>query len=231
MSFLIKNASPKLIYVQHGGGYGLNYKRLMYQIEESGCDEMYFWGTGDKNVFPTRFKSDGFRRMNDKSYIILSERKSADPVQAKEYINIANSLRGSLEKKMKVVIYPNANFNSEDDILQYGISYPEHEIAKLTVYDSIRQSLVYARILSQRPFLISDDIPIRINNANAEKFVELLRSSGLLVPRDELFDVISLWLSKPKNLFESDFKAQADDLLNHVLNQKKLSDIVDDYLQ
>ena len=73
-------------------------------------------------------------------------------------------------EKTRVVAYPSANFNSESDILQYGISYPEHERAKLTVYDSIRQSLVYARILTRRPFLISDEMPIHINNYNAEKF-------------------------------------------------------------
>ncbi len=231
MSFLIRNASPKLIYVQHGGGYGLNYKRLMYEIEELGSDEMYYWGTGQKNVFPTRFKSNGFRRMNNKSFIILSERKNSHPTRANEYIDIAENMNDLFGKKTRVVAYPSANFDSESDILQYGISYPEHERAKLTVYDSIRQSLVYARILTQRPFLISDEMPIHINNNNAEKFVDLLRSSGLLVPREELFDRISFWLSKPIDLFESEFKNQANDLFNHVLNQKKLNDLVDDYLQ
>ena len=98
MSFLIRNASPKLIYVQHGGGYGLNYKRLMYEIEELGSDEMYYWC--QKNVFPTRFKSNGFRRMNSRSFFILSERKNSNPTRANEYIDIAENMNDLFGKKL-----------------------------------------------------------------------------------------------------------------------------------
>ena len=226
MSFLIKNSLPKLIYVQHGGGYGLNHKRIMYEIEERGSDEMYFWGTGNKNVFPTRFKSKGFRKINDKSFFILSERKNSSQNEVSRYIDLATDINNSIRSNLSVIAYPNADFQLDSEILRYGISYPEHEMAKLNIYDSIRQSLIYARILTKRPFLIIDDISIDVNTENGEKYVNLLRSTEILIPKEETSELIKLWLSKPKESFEKDFIHQSKDLLDHVLNQPKLNDLV-----
>ena len=66
LSFLVKNNNSKLIFVQHGGGYGLNKDRLDYVIEHEGADTMYYWGTGDHNVFPTRYRTKNFGKINSK---------------------------------------------------------------------------------------------------------------------------------------------------------------------
>ena len=75
---IIRNNKSDLYYTQHGGAYGLNDKRVEYQLEDAGCKTMYYWGTGEYNIFPTRFRESSFGRISSDVLLILSENKNID---------------------------------------------------------------------------------------------------------------------------------------------------------
>ena len=83
LSFLVKNNNCKLIYIQHGGGYGLNKEHQAWTIEDDGADTMYYWGTGDNNVYPTRYRNNYFSKMRHQIAIVLSDKKDEETMGCK----------------------------------------------------------------------------------------------------------------------------------------------------
>ena len=76
--------------------------------------------------------------------------------------------------------------------IQQGVGYTQHEKAQLIVYENLEQSLIYARILSKRPFLIIDEDSdkltpkVELLSDNAFKFILLLKEAGILVSFEEI---------------------------------------------
>jgi len=77
---LVKNNNCKLVYVQHGGGYGLIKSHIGHQIEDSGADIMYYWGTGDNNVYPTRYRNKYFSKISRRAVIVLDDYKDENTI-------------------------------------------------------------------------------------------------------------------------------------------------------
>lgn len=229
MSALVRNNQSILYYVQHGGGNGIIdiRERVVSQIEEEGCQKMYYWGTGKNNVFPTRYKKNGFKSMKNNCKIILSERKNTDPDSLKFYESIRDSLRKNSNSQIDLILYPNFkeidSFTLKDHKL--GIGYRDNENSGLNIYDSIVHSLIYARILARRPFLIVDDFKVSPINSSAVKFIQLLRESGILISRTDIEEAAFLLLSLDPIEREKRFIKIADSVLKHILDQPKLEDI------
>jgi len=226
MSFLVKNNNCKLIYVQHGGGYGLYKNHQAYQIEDEGADTMYYWGTGDNNVYPTRYRKKYFSKVCNQTAIVLGDKK--DEKTIKPYVRTAEKIANKLQATCIVVAHPNGpKFDYKN--IQYGIGYRQHEKAQLIVYDNVGQSLIYARILSKRPFLIIEGSSSKLapQSDNAFKFISLLQESGILIPLEELEYKMNYWMQFSPKEAEREFEKKAQLIFNHVLNQPKIQNIFD----
>ena len=226
LSFMIKNNHSKLIYVQHGAGYGLNKKHQAWQIEEKGADLMYFWGTGDNNVYPTRYRDKYFSKMCNRAVIVLSDKK--DEKTIKPYVRTTEKIAKKLQATCILVAHPNGpKFDYKN--IQYGIGYRQHEKAQLVVYDNVAQSLIYTRILSKRPFLIIEGSSSKLapQSDNAFKFISLLQESGILIPLEELEYKMNYWMQFSPKEAEREFEEKAQLIFNHVLNQPKIQNIFD----
>jgi hypothetical protein len=222
LSFLAKKDKSKLIYVQHGGGYGLSKDHQAWQIEEDGAEKMLFWGTGDTNVYPTRYRNKYFSKINKEILIILDNKQNYESIRP--FIKLSENINTNIKKRCIVVSHPNGlSFNNK--YIQKGVGYRQHEKAQLVVYDRISQSLLYARILSKRPFLVIDDnsnkaiTPI---SENAIKFLSLLKEVGILVSIEELNDSVKFWASfSPKEASEI-FGQKVQPFFDHILGQPKI---------
>jgi len=225
LSFLIKKNRSKLIYIQHGGGPGLNKENIQYEIEHSGADMMYYWGTGEKNVYPTRYRNKFFSKIDKQVLIVLSDKKNENTIQP--YINLAENAQTKWQSSFLVVAHPNGpRFTSNN--IQYGIGYKQHEKAKLVIYDNIFQSLLYPRILTRRPFLVIEsgfDIS-KTQNENATKFVLILKEAKILIPLSELESRVNYWMQFSNNEILIEFEKIASSLYKHVLDQKKIEKIM-----
>jgi len=225
LSFLVKNNNSKLIYVQHGGGYGLNKEHQAWQIEEKGADLMYYWGTGDNNVYPTRYRERYFSKICNQTVIVLSDKK--DEKTIKPYVRTAEKIANKLQATCIVVAHPNGpKFDYKN--IQYGIGYRQHEKAQLIVYDYVGHSLIYARILSKRPFLIIEGSGSKLapQSDNAFKFISLLQESGILIPLEELEYKMNYWMQFSPKEAECEFEKKAQLIFNHVLNQPKIETLL-----
>ena len=225
LSFLVKNSKSKLIFVQHGGGYGLNDKRVEYQLEDVGCKTMYYWGTGEHNIYPSRYKNKSFPKMNSEIQLILSANKNKDKRSRDYYIAQAEKLESSHGAEVSIVAFPNADkekFTYKN--MRFGISSRDHQKSKLVIYDSVAQSLLFSRILSKRPFLVVDDFITDAHNPSAKKFLKLLKECNLLLSREDLLDRTLFWSSMSEDILVDEFIRSAEPFLNHVLDQPKLEE-------
>jgi hypothetical protein len=225
LSFLIKNNNSQLIYVQHGGGYGLYKNHQVWQIEEGGADKMYYWGTGDHNVYPTRYRNQYFSRINSEICIILEDKKDNETI--KPFIELSEFIDTNLKKRCVVVAHPNGP-TFEHNNIQKGIGYRQHEKAQLIVYDRITQSLIYARILSKRPFLILEENEQNITmpgSDNAYKFISLLREVGILIKKEDLNEKVEYWAKLSSKEATLKFNEIAQPFLEHVLGQPKIESV------
>jgi len=226
-SIIRKNKSD-IFYLQHGGGYGLRMNRIQYMIEEDGCKKMFFWGTGNHNIFPSRYKSVFFPKIGSDVAIVLSSNKNIDTDGRNAFISIAKSLQNKTEVKPALIAYPGSCKSIFDySNTQLGISYRNHLKARLVIYDSVGQSLLFARILSKRPFLIVDDFPLEIdkNNKNAQRFIFLLREAKLLINRTDVIEQTMFWLSLDVEEMQNKFNEIASEFFDHVLSQPTINEI------
>jgi hypothetical protein len=221
LSFLVKNNNCRLVYVQHGGGYGLNKNHLTHKIEDDGADLMYYWGTGDNNVYPTRYRDKYFSKMCHKAIIVLSDKE--DNTTIKPYVGLVKKLTN---KHISCIIaaHPNGpKFGHK--YIQLGIGYRQHEKAQLVIYDRIGNSLFYTRILTKRPFLIVDSYVLYPQSDNAIKLIALLREAGILIPFNEVEQNINYWMQFSPKEAKLEFEKKAHLIFNHVLNQPKIQEI------
>ena len=54
LAFLACANNAAVKYVQHGGYYGFA-NDIVHEIERTSCHEMFYWGVGIKNCYPTKF--------------------------------------------------------------------------------------------------------------------------------------------------------------------------------
>jgi len=225
LSFLIKNNNSKLIYVQHGGGYGLNGNHLGHQMEDSGAKIMYYWGTGDNNVYPTRYRNKYFSKISRRVVIVLSELKDENTI--KPFTQLADMVTNEWQIPCAVVAHPNGPRLTCKNI-QYGIGYKQHEKAQLVIYDNITQSLIYPRILSRRPFLILDSglNKLQVQSDNARKYILLLKETEILISPEGLGDKVNYWIKLRPKEAQNKFEIKAQPLLNHILGQPRIEKLV-----
>jgi hypothetical protein len=223
LSFLIKKHNSELIYVQHGGGPGFNSEHLAFIIEESGADCMYFWGTGENNVYPTRYRDKFFPKLSSKVVLALSDKVDAKGI--KKYLDISENIFKNFNKLCVIAAHPNGQkFNNSN--VQYGIGYRQHEKAQLVIYDNLSHSLLYQRILTKRPFLIIDKNNYKPQSKNAIKFISLLRDAQILVQIEELEKNVEYWAKLSPNQAKFKFNEIASVFFKHVLEQPKLEKII-----
>lgn len=226
LSFLIKNNSSRLIYVQHGGGYGLNKNHLGHQMEESGSDMMLYWGTGDNNVFPTRYRKNYFPKINRTSIIVLSAIQ--DEKTIKPHIELAKMISSRWGSNCIVSVHPDSPI-SEMKHIRHGTSNISIEQAQLVIFDNMLHSLMYQRILARRPFLVvdSDINDLRVQNDNGRRLLLLMRNSRILIPMNKLDREANDWMQLSPRESQKEFKERANLVLNHILNQPKLNELIE----
>jgi len=222
LSFLIKNNSSRLVYVQHGGGYGLNKDHLGHQMEESGSDMMLYWGTGDHNVFPTRYREKYFPKIKRTSMIVLSS--GQDEKAIKPYIELANMVSRKWQSNCMVCLHPDSPI-FEDNNVRHGVSNILLEQAQLVIFDSMQHSLMYQRFLARCPFLVidSDVNDLRVQNDNGRRLLLLMRNSKLLIPKNKLESSVDDWMRFSPNEAQQEFRQRANLVLNHILKRPKLN--------
>ena len=221
---IIRNNKSDLYYTQHGGGYGLNDKKVEYHLEDAGCKTMYYWGTGKHNIYPSRYKNKSFPKMNSEIQFILSANKNRDKISRDYYIAVAEKLE-LIYGDVSIVAHPKSdkkNFTYKN--MKFGITPRENQRSKLIVYDSVGQSLLFSRILSRRPFLVVDDFITDANNSNAKLFLKLLKECNLLISREDLLDRALFWSSISEDTLVDEFIRSAEPFLNHVLNQRNIEE-------
>jgi len=224
ISFLVKKSECKLVYIQHGGGYGLNSNSIKWQIEKDGSDIMYFWGTGNNNVYPTRYRNKYFPKIKNKLIFILSDKHTQESISF--YTELQEKVINNYGLNSTIVSHPNGPRFKNGNI-QYGIGNRQHEQAQLIIFDRPGNSFLYARILTKRPFIILEgDYELNPETENAAKFLYLLREEGILINRLKLEDKINYWMNlKPKHS-QIMFEKSARKFLRHVLKQPKLIDLL-----
>lgn len=225
LSFLIKNNCSRLVYVQHGGGYGFNKNHLGYQMEESGSDMMLYWGTGDNNVFPTRYRENYFPKIKRTSMIVLSSLQNEKTI--KPHIELANMVSRKWHSNCSICVHPNSPI-SRMKYVQYGTSSISLEQAQLVIFDNMQHSLMYQRILARRPFLVidSDENDLRVQNNNGSRLLLLMRNSKLLIPRNKLESSVDDWMRFSPNESQQEFVERANLVLNHILERPKLDELL-----
>ena len=162
--------------------------------------------------------------MCNQAAIVLGDKK--DEKTIKPYVRIAERVTNKLQATCSVVAHPNGP-KFDNKYIQYGIGYRQHEKAQLVIYDNVSQSLIYARILSKRPFLIIDGAKLAPQSDNAFKFISLLREAGILIPLIELEYKINYWMQFSPKEAKSEFEKNSVHLFHHVLNQPKIQNIFD----
>jgi hypothetical protein len=229
ISYIARNNNANLIYIQHGGGYGLNNERLEYNLEHNGANKMFYWGAGEHNIFPPRFRTKGYLPTNNSCSIVMSHRFSSVKSILDNYMDISFRLQKKYPKT-KMIIYPYPGFNNlikKNKSVRYGVTNREHERQKLVIYDSIGSTLMHSRLVMKRPFLVANDFPIVSSGKNADNFVLMLKEAGILLERDRLYDEASVMLEMEKHELESYFLKKANKILEFVHSLPKLNTILD----
>ena len=223
LSFIVKNNRSKLIYVQHGGNYGFNGDHIGLKAEKEGADVMVYWGVGDYNVYPTRFRNWlFFSKTREEAVLLLS--KSA--VEVEKYLAYSEKLKKELIA-LSVIAHP-SNFRPNTLKLEYGIADYRHQRAKLVVYDNILHTNIYKRILMKKPFLIIDT-PLNTRNVeydNGHEFLNLLKGAQILVKPDNLTEEIQFWMKQNTNVAKLLFRDRAKKVISHILDNPKLDDFL-----
>lgn len=221
ISFMAKNNQSKLVYVQHGGDYNLT-ESLENQVEAQGASEMLYWGTGEKNIFPTRYPEiPNESRIADKILILLSSSATEDDVHY--FMRLKKKLMSSFDAEVSVRLHPRSDLKYND--LKTGVNHFEHHSASLVIYDNVIHSLKYARILMRRPFLIvSCQVPTPLHS-NARYYLRLLRDCGVLYSNDDFFQSFSLPTHSMLEDFASSIARRLNPLFDYFHSLPRLEDL------
>lgn len=233
VSFLSMNKNTRLIYMQHGGGYGFNEDRIDYQIEYTGASKMLFWGSGDENVFQTRFRYKNFLKSSNSVSLITSMRFTSKE-KIKEYENVFKKLEGSSKlNNFKICVYPSFknSIKSKDIKINFGITNRAHEQNKITVYDSIGSTLLFSRLSMKKPFLVIDNFPVKYQSDNAKKMINLFYESGVLIKENQLYDELKKLVGMNNYELEYFFNERAKQLLNYFHSLPKIETLINNELK
>lgn len=220
LASVVRNNSCRLVYVQHGGAYGLIYP-LLHELEVLGADEMIWWGVGEHNVLPTRYAEKPSTLINERTMVLMSD--DALPEEVDRYIKIRDELVSCIDSEFDIVMHPSMSFRYPQ--FQKGISDKDHESAKLIIYDSVFHSLLYARLLVRRPFLIAEREIVAPSHINGQRFIDSLRDSGLMLRPAELADQVNKWVALPNEQLAVEFEQRARFVFSLILNQPRLEDL------
>tara|TARA_B100000767_G_scaffold67777_1_gene64281 strand:+ start:25364 stop:26695 length:1332 start_codon:yes stop_codon:yes gene_type:complete len=233
VSFLSMNKSTRLIYIQHGGGYGFNEDRIDYQIEYNGASKMLFWGSGDQNVFQTRFRYKNF--LNSKNTVsLITSMRFTSKEKIKTYENVFSSLKGcSQSNNFKICVYPSFknSIKSKDINISYGITNRAHEQNKIVIYDSIGSTLLFSRLSMRKPFLVIDNFPVKYQSDNAKKMINLFYDAGVLIKENQLHDELKKLLEVNSHELEYFFNKRTQKLLNYFHSLPKIEILIDNELK
>lgn len=195
LASMIRMQNPKLLYVQHGGSYGFG-KNTWHDIECHGADEMLYWGVGDKNVYPTRYKTRNKSKKKGEIIILcnygISEEKLA---YYEDYISTLNKING---RPAKIVLHPRSSV-LPSNVHQIGISEKQFSQAKLVIFDGIDHSLIYAAIVAKMHFFVILPSVIEPNFEAGKIFFEKLIETGCAFSRDELQKKTIEYLNSHRN--------------------------------
>lgn len=228
ISYIARNNNANLIFIQHGGGYGLNHGRIDYDIEHNGANKMLYWGLGKYNVLPSRFRTKRFLPTINSCSIVMSHRFSSVKSILDEYMDITYKLQAE-HPNTKVSIYPYPGINNhlkKNVSIKYGMTNRVHEMQKLVVYDSIGSSLMYSRLVMKKPFLVADDFPIASSGFEADNFVSMLKEAGILLDRDKLYAEANKMLLMEGNELQDYFLAKANEILAYIHSLPSLDTII-----
>ena len=229
VSFLCKNNNTRLIYIQHGGGYGLNEDRIDYQIEYSGASKMLFWGFGDQNVFQTRFRYKNYLKSRNKVSVITSLRFTSNE-KVEEYKNVFLRLKNySKSDNFNICLYPSFknSIKSKDININFGITNRAHEQNKIVVYDSIASTLLFSRLSMKKPFLVIDNFPIKYKSDSAKKMINLFYDAGILIKENQLYDELKKLIEMDNNELDDFFNKNTQNLLNYFHSLPKIDTLID----
>ena len=233
VSFLCMNKNTKLIYMQHGGGYGFNEDRIDYQIEYAGASKMLFWGSGDHNVFQTRFRYKNFLKSSNNVSLITSMRFTSKQ-KIKEYENILIKLEDySNLNNFKICVYPSFKniIKSKNNNINFGITNRAHELNKIIVYDSIGSTLLFSRLSMKKPFLVIDNFPVKYESDNAKKMMSLFYDSGVLIKEHQLYDELKKLVEISNHELDYVFKKRTKKLLDYFHSLPKIETLINNELK
>jgi len=234
LSALVRKSKSKLIYTQHGGGYGLNRHHDAHIIEIHGSDEFLYWLIGDRGILPTRYKKrylalNAFNKSSKYVVIILSTK--FPKYQLLKLIETCKEINKNSSLTIYVSKHPSIEYDLDEDpfFLINGITNKFHENSILNIYDGPHNSLMFQRILAKKPFLILDTIKTYSINRDFYEVLLGLKSSKIMIPKDRLKEILELSFNLnnfeeyinglEKALFEKVFNYDNISLFDHLKNE------------
>ena len=151
LGFIVCVSGANLIYIQHGGSYGI-LDEPVHKIERTSCEKMLFWGVGENNCYPSKFPVGTVCKKSNNIYIILSH--AASKSEALKKISLAKNLIRVLGIKTYVILHPSSSFDIISSLVKKGISFEKIGSANVVLFDDHQHSLIYARIMAGGPFFI-----------------------------------------------------------------------------
>lgn len=233
VSFLSMSKNTRLNYIQHGGGYGFNEDRIDYKIEYAGASNMLFWGSGDQNVFQTRFRYKNFLNSTNTISVITSLRFTSEE-KIKKYANVFKKLEDYSESNnFKICLYPSfkSSIKFKDINTSFGITNRAHEQNKIVIYDSIGSTLLYSRLSMKKPFLVIDNFPVKYKSDNAKKMINLFYDSNVLIKEDQLYEELKKLVELDKYELDYVFKKRTKKLLDYFHSLPKIETLIDNELK
>lgn len=174
LEHVVLRNSSELVFVAHGGGYGLHNNLMLHYIEEACCNKFLYWGIGPNGIKQTRFKS---RRIHESNNVVFALSCEATPSSIEFFINLKHKINEAHRfPHLDVVIclHPDSPYKHLYPDCSIGTNYMLHANALLVVYDSLGHTLMWDRIAQGLPFLACDMTDIQPAPPSANNTNELL---------------------------------------------------------
>lgn len=188
MSAVVRNQKPELIYVQHGGGYGLLPNNAWETYESTGCDRMLNWGTGTENVYPTRFSHNPEIFSAPYAIVLLSMTASCD--EKSFWLGLKSKLLTATHGQIVLHIAAHPHSRGRAKPFMKGASSALINNASVVIFDNVLHTAMFERLLTGKPFYCIETVDAVPQSLYARRFLDLMRRNSILIQAKDLFDAL-----------------------------------------